>query len=129
MAVSVLTNWLATPGGLVNHGVSAFPALAFLVAVESLSAKPRPRRSAEAATEAEVVTASATAPAEPGKVAEPAATAPPVSATTAERVRHAAATLPSATAAAIAAHVGCSERTAYRYLRQGAATVPAMAAS
>jgi len=44
VSVSVATNWLATEGGLTNHGVSAFPAVAFLIAVESLTGKPRPRR-------------------------------------------------------------------------------------
>lgn len=44
VAVSVLTNWLATEGGLINHGVSAFPAVAFLIAVESLTGLPRVRR-------------------------------------------------------------------------------------
>jgi Protein of unknown function (DUF2637) len=41
VVVSVTTNWMASSGGVINHGVSAFPALAFLLAVESLSSKPR----------------------------------------------------------------------------------------
>lgn len=44
VAVSILTNWLATTGGLVNHGISAFPAVAFLISMESLTGRPRVRR-------------------------------------------------------------------------------------
>ena len=42
VAVSILTNWLATSGGVIAHGVCAFPALAFLITIEALSSRPRP---------------------------------------------------------------------------------------
>jgi hypothetical protein len=45
VGVSIVTNWLAVHGGVVAHGLSAFPALAFLIAVEALSSKPRARKS------------------------------------------------------------------------------------
>ncbi len=136
VVVSVLTNWLATEGGLINHGVSAFPALAFLVAVESLSAKPRPRKAQAAADMAHRLNAPARMSHPTPTMADMPAMIPPVPATmtpepataaapTAARVKAAAAANPGASAAAIAAAAGVSERTVYRYVKQGADTVPA----
>ena len=45
--VSVAANALATPGGIVARMISAFPAVALLIAVESLTTRPRRKRTAE----------------------------------------------------------------------------------
>lgn len=61
VTVSVVTNWLATAGGLTNHGISAFPAVAFLLAIESLTGRPRPRTVAATVPDAVAVRAGAVA--------------------------------------------------------------------
>jgi hypothetical protein len=123
-AVSVLTNWLATSGGIVNHGVSAFPALAFLLAVESLSSKPR---AAKPSTIVEVSTVTERQPitATPSasdvmveQVAAPSVTSkgPRRSHSAAVKVRAAAKRMPDATPAQAAAKAGVSESRARRHL-------------
>ena len=122
VSVSVVTNWLATSGGIINHAVSAFPALAFLLAIESLSSQPRPAKTAKTV----LTTVSATAlgrrigadvevpAAEPKPRATPAK--PRRTPTAAAKVAAAAKRMPDATPAAIAAKVGVSESTARRHL-------------
>ncbi len=122
VAVSVVTNWLATSGGLINHGVSAFPACAFLLAVESLSSKPRRAvavgapvgatvtvpRPALARTDATVSTGST-----PRTPRAKSTRKPP----TLDMVARAVARRPDATAAQLAAAARVSEATVRRHLR------------
>jgi hypothetical protein len=147
VVVSVVTNWLATSGGLINHGVSAFPALAFLLAVESLSSKPRAPKTAPAMASPETVNAAEFAAVavnavtvknapETEPMAEPTtermtplrpSRKAPRSVTAAAKVASAARKLPGASAAQIAAKAGVSESTARRHL--GASKVPPVASS
>lgn len=124
VVVSVLTNWLATSGGPIAHAVSAFPAIAFLIAVESLSSKPRAMRVpkvvpvevspvVENAASPVPVETSVEAPA-PGRKAPVAR--PRKSAVTATKVAKVAAKKPTASVTEIAVAAGVSERTAHRYM-------------
>lgn len=124
VAVSVATNWLATTGGLVAHGVSAFPAIAFLISVEALSSKPRQARVAQ--PQLVTVTVDEVAP---DPITAPVVTAAPVvkpsravpatprrSQSAAARVAAVARKLPDASPAVIAAKAAVSESTARRHL-------------
>ncbi|HEY9482971.1 MAG TPA: DUF2637 domain-containing protein [Micromonosporaceae bacterium] len=103
VAVSILTNWLATSGGLVAHGVSAFPALAFLITIEALSSRPRPRKAA-------------ILPAKPQATPPIKAAKPPVrkAATKATKAATIAASKPNLSTTEIAKLAGVSARTARR---------------
>lgn len=122
VVVSVVTNWLATSGGLINHGVSAFPACAFLLAVESLSSKPRPAASAVAPAAHSVAAArSALARSDAPVSTGSSPRAPRAKSTrkppTLDVVARAAARRPDATAAQLAAAARVSEATVRRHLR------------
>lgn len=137
VTVSVLANYLATPGGIVNHGVSAFPAIAFVIAVEALSSKPRPRKSSAPVKPAQATGAPLTPPAPgvgvpraaavktlpAGEIPAPAVTVtkrvpaaakrPP---SNAQKVAKAAANSPDATAVELARRLRLSESTVRRHL-------------
>jgi hypothetical protein len=135
VAVSILTNWLATSGGLIAHGVSAFPALAFLITIEALSSKPKSRKmAASVVTEAPAVTLSGvgiephptpTVAAKPVAVRRVPAAAKKTT-TTADRIARAWAITPGASAAELARKLKVSESTVRRH-RPAAVTVPAAA--
>jgi hypothetical protein len=119
VVVSVLTNWAATNGGPIAHAVSAFPAIAFLITVESLSAKPRPVKGvhttdipadqpANLPVETVEVSTVLASPKPPRKA--------PAAVTAAAKVAAAAKRLPDGTPAQIAARAGVSESTARRHL-------------
>lgn len=123
--VSVATNWLATPGGLIAHAVSAFPAVAFLVAVETLSGKPRAVKVtdqpdvevAEGTDSVETllsdIVSDTSAPVDQPKPRAPRA---PKKATTADKVAAAKRRTPDASPAAIATRLGVTTRTVERHL-------------
>lgn len=131
VAVSVAANWLAVDGGgIVAHGLSAFPALAFLIDVEAMSQKPRrrarPVKGDAPETTARVSGTPTTPPAPavvlPATVAVKPATVRRVPAaakkttTTAEKVARAAANNPDATAADLARRLRLGETTVRRHL-------------
>jgi DNA-binding transcriptional ArsR family regulator len=136
VAVSILTNWLATSGGLVAHGVSAFPALAFLITIEALSSRPRARKSTTPAPPVEKV-ARDPEPKKPAPEAAPLTVktlpvspkpAPAVTVTkrvpaaakrqssNAEKVARAVVKTPDATAVELARRLKLSESTVRRHL-------------
>jgi hypothetical protein len=127
VVISVVTNSAATSGGILNHGISAFPAVAFLIAVESLSSKPRPPKTVNVPV---VVPAQQAKPtreltAEKPQVepvsAPPAskyqAPKPTVSRSTLPLVQEALKRKPDGSPAQIAALAGVSESSALRHLR------------
>jgi len=117
--VSVTTNWLATSGGIVNHAISAFPALAFLLAIESLSSKPREPKTPTVSVEP-------TPFAQVGKVTgagkkdvstlNPTPAKPRRTQSAAAKVAAVAKRMPDATPTQIAAKAGVTERTARRHI-------------
>jgi hypothetical protein len=117
VGVSIVTNWLATSGGMVAHGLSAFPAVAFLIAVEALSSKPR--RGLDASSPHPVVAENTSQPDGPetGRrpSPRPSRKAPPA-VTAASKVAAVQKRLPDATAVQIAAITGVSESTARRHM-------------
>ncbi|MBA3488731.1 MAG: DUF2637 domain-containing protein [Longispora sp.] len=51
VAVSVWANWIATTGDATARAISAFPAVALLIAVETLTSRPKRRQEAVTASE------------------------------------------------------------------------------
>ena len=126
VSVSVVTNWLATSGGVINHAVSAFPALAFLLAIESLSSQPRPAKpSREIAKPVGDSEAADRAQSRARSAPKPRA---PRSDSNAQRVTKAAARNPGARPAQLAATLGLSDSTVRRYLKSDKAAAGSSAA-
>lgn len=129
VVVSVLTNWLATNGGPIAHAISAFPAIAFLIAVESLSSKPRaPKKSqgepviapnvntinSEPLADLDTETRHAVSDSEPPKSAKPRATR---NDSARDRVLKTASRMKDPTPARIAVNTGLAEATVRKHLR------------